>query len=86
LFVIGVTFYPYFYLRRRDVPLPIKNLALIQPVVHLCGAQLNLTFPWLMTAFALALGYYQIHSQDQAVTLHPAGPAATGQSLPELSI
>jgi hypothetical protein len=85
LFLICITFYPYFYLRRRSAPLVVKNLALIQPVVHLCGAQLNLTYPWLITAFALGLGYYHTRNELQAYVpqLASAGPGSPrAQSLP----
>jgi len=48
---------PFIYLRRIKAPLYLTNLALLQPVVHLFGGQLNLTYPWIVTAFALGLGY-----------------------------
>lgn len=48
---------PLIYLRRIKSPAYITNLALLQPLVHLFGAQLNLTYPWIVTAFALGLGY-----------------------------
>lgn len=48
---------PFIYLRRRKAPLYLTNLALLQPMVHLFGGQLNLTYPWIVTAFALGLGY-----------------------------
>ncbi len=34
---------------------PLVTLALVQPVAHLCGAQLNLAYPWIVTALALGL-------------------------------
>lgn len=48
---------PYIWLRRLRVPECVANLALLQPVAHLFGAQLNLTYPWIVTAFALGVGY-----------------------------
>ena len=54
---------PYFYLRRQAVPSNIKNLALMQPVSHLCGAQLNLTYPWVVTACALGMTYWVAEQQ-----------------------
>lgn len=48
---------PYLWLRLRGAPTWITNLALMSPIVHLFGAQLNVTYPWIVTAFALALGY-----------------------------
>lgn len=48
---------PFIYLRRLKSPLYITNLALLQPMVHLFGGQLNLTYPWVVTAFALGMGY-----------------------------
>ena len=49
--------YPAVLLQRRGSPSHLINLALVQPVVHLCGAQLNLTYPWIVTAFALGLAF-----------------------------
>lgn len=48
---------PFLYLRKIKAPLYLTNLALLQPIVHLFGGQLNLTYPWIVTAFALGLGY-----------------------------
>lgn len=48
---------PFIYLCRLKLPLYITNLAILQPMVHLFGSQLNLTYPWIVTAFALGLGY-----------------------------
>ena len=48
---------PFLFLRRIKAPLYITNLALLQPLVHLFGGQLNLTYPWIVTSFALGLGY-----------------------------
>ncbi len=56
--LLGLLFLPFFYLRRLNAPTWLSNLALVQPVVHLYGAQLNLTYPWVVTAFALGLGIY----------------------------
>ncbi len=50
-------FLPYLSLRRMRAPGFVLNLALLQPTVHLFGAQLNLTYPWVVTAFALGAGY-----------------------------
>ncbi len=47
---------PLMYLQRRRVPFHMMNLAVLQPIVHLFGAQLNMTYPWVVTAFALGLG------------------------------
>jgi hypothetical protein len=48
---------PYIYLRRIKAPLYLTNLALLQPIAHVCGAQLNLTYPWIVTAFAIGVAY-----------------------------
>jgi len=47
---------PAIYLRRKDAALPLINLALMQPIAHLFGGQLNLTYPWIVSAFALGFG------------------------------
>jgi hypothetical protein len=74
VFLIAIFFYPYFYLRRIGAPLVVKNLALMQPVIHIFGGQLNLTHPWLLTAFALGLGYFYRHPFNAPVPEpHPGG-------------
>ena len=63
---------PFIYLRRIGAPSYLANLALLQPIVHLFGAQLNLTYPWIVTAFALGLGYSSANaakSTDVAIYL-----------------
>jgi hypothetical protein len=71
LLLVTVFFYPYFYLRRMGAPLVVRNLALMQPVIHIFGGQLNLTHPWLLTAFALGLGYYYSCRQLDASPSEP---------------
>ncbi len=56
-FLVLILMLPYFMLRFRRAPTWMTNLALMSPLVHLFGAQLNVTYPWIVTAFALALGY-----------------------------
>jgi len=42
--------------------------------VHLFGAQLNVTYPWIVTAFALGLGYsYKEGIQSQELALPVPG-------------
>jgi hypothetical protein len=55
-FLIVLLLVPFLYLRRLQAPTWMANLALLQPLVHVFGAQLNLTYPWVTTAFALGLG------------------------------
>ena len=50
-------FLPAGYLRRRRVPFYALSVALWQPIVHIFGGQLNLTYPWIATALALGLAY-----------------------------
>jgi hypothetical protein len=57
LYLAGGLLLPFILLRRKKTPLYLTNLALLQPVIHLFGGQLNLTYPWIVTAFALGLGY-----------------------------
>ncbi|MES2391442.1 MAG: hypothetical protein V4555_07365, partial [Acidobacteriota bacterium] len=63
---------PYLYARRVHAPLYIRNLALLQPLVHLFGAQLNLTYPWVTTAFALALTYLYAHGALPVLAVSPS--------------
>ncbi len=84
LFLIVIFFSPYLYLRRIGAPLVIKNMALIQPMVHIFGSQLNMTFPWTMTAFAFGLGYfYSCHGLSAYPAPSLYGPnAQPSPSLP----
>ncbi len=56
-FLLVILFLPLIYVSRLRPPAYLINLALLQPLVHLFGAQLNLTYPWIVTAFALGLAY-----------------------------
>jgi len=61
---------PFIYLRKWKAPAYLTNLALLQPLVHLFGAQLNVTYPWIVTAFALGLGYsYKEVARSQDLAL-----------------
>ena len=51
---------PFATVRRINAPTYIINMALLQPAAHLCGAQLNLTYPWVITSFALGLAFGSI--------------------------
>ena len=55
LYLLYVLFVPVALVRRTTTWTPLVSLALVQPVVHLFGAQLNLTYPWITSAFALGL-------------------------------
>lgn len=60
LYLLVCLFLPVIYLRRIKAPTYLINLAFLQPTVHLFGAQLNLTYPWIVTALALGLGYSSV--------------------------
>lgn len=81
LFLIAIFFYPYFYLRRIGAPLVVKNIALMQPVIHIFGGQLNMTHPWLLTAFALGLGCYYSRHPFNATATEPHTGGDLSQSL-----
>lgn len=70
VFLIAITILPVIYLRRLGVPAYILNLALMQPLVELFGAQLNHTYPWVVTSFALGLAYAIQRKQK----LHSSAP------------
>ncbi len=93
LAVLGFTLLlPYFYLRIHRAPTWMTSLALMSPLVHFFGAQLNVTYPWIVTAFALALNYAGLpepepEPQRQRPELSPplswaASPAQLGSALP----
>ena len=63
---------PLLLTRRATHWRPLLTLALIQPVVQLCGAQLNLTYPWIVSAFALGLAGIPV----------PASPRRSKQPVP----
>ena len=56
-YTLFLMFMPFFLLRRLRAPSYLTNLALLQPIVHIFGAQLNVTYSWVVTAFALGIGY-----------------------------
>jgi hypothetical protein len=55
-FLLLLMLTPFFYLRRLRLPNWAANLALLQFAAHLYGAQLNVTYPWVVSAFALGVG------------------------------
>lgn len=63
---------PAIYLHRLQAPSYLINLALVQPVVHTFGAQLNLTYPWIVTMFALGLGFSDAETSKIRSTAAPA--------------
>ena len=70
-FLIVLLFLPYLLLRRLRVATWLTNLALMSPLVHLFGAQLNVTYPWIVTAFALGLGYAGYGAQPVGTAEQP---------------
>lgn len=84
-FLVLILLLPYFYLRFRRAPIWMTNLALMSPLVHLFGAQLNITYPWIMTAFALGMGYAGTSLSPQK--LQPAGkPLPLSWKQPEAEL
>lgn len=68
--LLGLLFTPWLLLHRQQAPAWLLNLALAQPLAHLFGAQLNLTYPWVVSAPALGMG---IHFQNISESL-PTAP------------
>lgn len=62
---------PAIYLRSRNVAFSVMNLVLMQPIAHLFGAQLNLTYPWIISAFALGLGLRSSQTVELATVKVP---------------
>jgi hypothetical protein len=71
IYLLYVLFLPFTVARRAIPWTPLISLVLVQPVVHLFGAQLNLTYPWITTAFALGL-------VGAGVTANTSRPHQTG--------
>ena len=55
LLLLYLLFRPVQLTRHLTQSRALVTLALVQPMVHLCGGQLNLTYPWIVTAFALGM-------------------------------
>ncbi len=79
LFLLFVLFVPFALLRRTTHLRRATALGLMQPVAHLMGAQLNLTYPWVVSAFALGLTSWTIRAEEQ---LEAAADAPTAALLP----
>ena len=73
-YMLFLMFLPFVLLRRMRAPAYLTNMALLQPVVHIFGAQLNVTYAWVMTGFALGIGYNLKAWQRPAQELPPAAP------------
>ena len=74
-------FAPFTLLRSTTHLRRATALGLIQPTVHFLGAQLNLTYPWVLSAFAIGLTSWTIRSEEQldadtTAPILPALPAA----------
>ncbi len=63
---------PFVTVRRLHAPAYLINMALLQPAAHICGAQLNLTYPWVVTSFALGLAFWSINQAPA-----PANPVSS---------
>jgi hypothetical protein len=85
VFLLCILFYPYFYLRKINAPLVIKNLALMQPMAHIFGANLNVTYPWLLTAFAFGLGYFYKHHELAGYEPAPAAGSLVAGIAPPMT-
>ncbi len=81
LLLIYLTFKPAILSHRLTDWRPVLNLALVQPVVHLCGAQMNVTYPWIVSAFALGMAGIAVPARKAA----RVGPHARQPSMPLLS-
>ena len=56
---------PFLYLQRIGAPGYLQNLALFQPIVHLAGAQFNLSYPWVVTCLALGVASWQARKRGE---------------------
>ena len=65
LFLLVLLFTPFILLRKTTHLRRATALGLLQPCVHLLGAQLNLTYPWVVSAFALGLTSWTIRAEEQ---------------------
>ncbi len=66
ILLAALLFWPVRIVWRHTRWRPLVTLSLIQPVVHLCGGQLNLTYPWIVTAFSLGLAGATIPTESPA--------------------
>jgi hypothetical protein len=67
IYLLACLLLPYFYLRKMKMPLYLTNLALLQPMVHLFGGQLNLTYPWIVTAFSLGMTGFLLKDDKEKI-------------------
>lgn len=83
--LLYLLFRPAVLVRRLTHKKAVLALAMIQPVVHLCGAQLNLTYPWIASALALGLAL-QSHRRPAPVVAnlgsHAYGATSATLALP----
>jgi hypothetical protein len=78
LYLLYILFLPLAAVRRSTAWTPLISLVLVQPIVHLVGAQLNVTYPWMTTAFALGLAGAGI----SADTIRSYKPGLQGEPIP----
>ncbi len=64
-YLVVLLFVPFVLLRKTTHLWRATSLGLMQPVAHIMGAQLNLTYPWVMSAFAIGLTSWTIASEEQ---------------------
>ena len=85
LFLVALTFMPFVWLRKTTHLRRATALGLMQPVAHLMGAQINLTYPWVMSAFAIGLTSWTIRAEEQLeaeATMPTAALAPDSVALP----
>jgi hypothetical protein len=76
LYLTWVEFLPFRLLRRQKAGALLLNLAIMQPLANIFGAHLNLTYPWIVVAFALGLGF-QAAASGESISTAPAALATT---------
>ncbi len=91
MYLMVLLFVPFVLLRKTTHLPRATAIGLMQPVAHIMGAQINLTYPWVMSAFAIGLTSWTIRAEEQleaeatvptaslvppAVSLPVAGPDA----------
>ena len=65
LYLSVLLFIPFILLRRTTHLRRATAIGLMHPVVLMFGGQLNLTYPWIMSAFAIGLTSWTIPAEEQ---------------------
>lgn len=82
IYLLLLLFNPFVLLRRTTHLRRATAIGLMHPIVLMLGGQLNLTYPWVMSAFAIGLTSWTIPAEEQLEADATQPVAATQPSAP----